>query len=69
MDESKTVAMQICSRLPKNEMDSESMIRTGYELARNMSWDIVVDNYLLRGLKSVCKAAQNDHVPDKLHVS
>ncbi|MHC4488172.1 MAG: hypothetical protein ACYS9C_11875 [Planctomycetota bacterium] len=58
--ESEKVAMQICSRLPKNQSEVESMIQTGYELAKNMSWDIAVKNYLLSNLQKV---------PDKLHVS
>jgi len=45
--QSEKVAMQICSRLPKNEAELESMIETGYDLAKNMSWDVVVRNYLL----------------------
>jgi len=48
---SEKVAMQICSRLPKNESEIESMIQTGYDLAKHMSWDIVVKNYLLATLK------------------
>ena len=51
--ESEKVAMQICSRLPKNETDIESMIKTGYELAKNMSWDIVVNDYLLSSLQKM----------------
>jgi len=58
--ESEKVAMQICSRLPKNQSEVESMIQTGYELAKNMSWDIAVKNYLLSNLQKV---------PDKLHIS
>lgn len=68
-NESEKVAMQICSRLPKNEADIESMIKTGYDLAGNMSWDIVVKNYLLRGLKSVCKESEDTKVSDELHIS
>ena len=48
---SEKVAMQICSRLAKNESEIESMIRTGYNLAKNMSWDIVMKNYLLSSLQ------------------
>ena len=48
---SEKVAMQICSRLPKDEPEIESMIQTGCELAKHMSWDIVVKNYLLVTLK------------------
>jgi len=58
--ESKKVAMQICSRLPKNRSEIESMIQNGYELARNMSWDVAVKNYLLSNLQQI---------PDKLHIS
>ena len=57
--ESAKVAMQICSRLPKNEADIESMIQTGYELAKNMSWDIVVKDYLLSSLQKM---------PDKIRI-
>ena len=49
--ESEKVAMQICSRLPKNEAEIESMIQSGYELAKNMSWDVAVENYLLSSLQ------------------
>lgn len=58
--ESEKVAMQICSRLPKNQSEIESMIQSGYELARNMSWDVAVKNYLLSNLQQI---------PDKLHIS
>ena len=51
--QSERVAMQICSRLPKNEAEMETMTRTGYELARNMSWDVVVRDYLLGSLEKI----------------
>ena len=57
--ESEKVAMQICSRLTKNEGEIEEMVRTGYQLAENMSWDVVVNNYLLRSLQ---KAPHNAHI-------
>jgi hypothetical protein len=34
------------------------MIQTGYELAKNMSWDVVVKNYLLSSLQ---KALHKQH--------
>ena len=43
--------MQICSRLTKDETEVEEMLQAGYELARNMSWDVVVENYLLKSLQ------------------
>jgi glycosyltransferase involved in cell wall biosynthesis len=45
------VAQKIIQHLPKSESEIDSMIRTGYELAKNMSWDVVVKNYLLSNLK------------------
>ncbi len=51
--ESKKVAMQIIQRLPKGKSEIESMIRTGYSLAKNMSWDVAVKNYLLPSLQKV----------------
>ncbi|MHC4725950.1 MAG: hypothetical protein ACYS17_01880 [Planctomycetota bacterium] len=68
-NESERVAMQICSRLPKNEAEIKSMVKTGYDLARNMSWDIVVKNYLLRGMQSACTAPEHANVSDELHIS
>jgi hypothetical protein len=50
---SEKVAMQICSRLAKSESETEDMIKTGYSLAKNMSWDEVVKNYLLPTLQNV----------------
>ena len=67
--ESEKVAMQICSRLPKNEGEVESMVQTGYELATKMSWDVVVKNYLLSSLQTVCAVPDNEKVSDELHIS
>ena len=49
--ESEKVAMQICSRLAKSESEMEGMLQTGYRLAKDMSWDMVVNNYLLNSLQ------------------
>ena len=56
--ESEKVAMQIIGRLAKNESEIENMIQTGYSLAKNMSWDVVVKNYLLPSLQ---KALHKEH--------
>lgn len=48
---SEEVAKEIIARLPRNESEIESMIQTGFQLARNMSWDVVVKNYLLVSLQ------------------
>ncbi len=50
---SEKVAQQIIQRLPKNESEIESMIQTGYELAKNMTWDVVMRKYLLNNLQKM----------------
>ena len=55
---SQKVALEICARLPKNEEDIVSMIDKGYELAKHMSWEAVVKNYVL---KSLHKAIRKKH--------
>jgi len=50
---SEKVAMQVCSRLPKSDAETEDMIKTGFALAKNMSWNEVVKNYLLPTLQKV----------------
>jgi hypothetical protein len=46
---SEKVAMEILARLPKNDEETVSMINSGFELAQQMSWDVVVKNYILKG--------------------
>jgi hypothetical protein len=50
ISESRRVAREIIQRLPKGESEIDSMMQTGYQLAKNMSWDAVVQNYLLNTL-------------------
>ncbi|MFC1676345.1 hypothetical protein ACFL3G_04700 [Planctomycetota bacterium] len=49
---SADIARQIIQSLPKNDAETEEMIRTGYDLAKQMSWDVVVENHLLKNLRS-----------------
>jgi glycogen synthase len=45
------IAKELIQRLPQSDTELESMIRTGYSLAKNMSWNMVVENYLLKSLQ------------------
>jgi glycosyltransferase involved in cell wall biosynthesis len=56
--QSQKVAKKIVSQLKNSQSDTESMIQTGYELAQNMSWEMVVKNYLFNSLQ---KALQKQH--------
>jgi len=55
---SEKVAKEVVARLPQNESEIESLIQTGYELAKNMSWDVAVENYLMVSLQ---KALDKQH--------
>ena len=47
---SEKIALEISSRLPKNDEDAVALLRSGYELARHMGWEAVVEKYVLTGL-------------------
>ncbi len=55
---SEKVALELCARLPKNDDEAASMLREGYDLAKHMSWEAVVENYVL---KSLHKAVNKKH--------
>lgn len=48
---SEEIALRICSQLPADDADMEKMLQTGYDLAKHMSWDVVVKDYLLKSLE------------------
>ncbi|MCK5000782.1 MAG: glycosyltransferase [Anaerohalosphaera sp.] len=53
---SEKVALEICARLPRNDVETLNMIRGGYDLAKHMSWDMVASKYVLKSLhKAILK--------------
>ena len=56
---SEKIAMEIFARLPKNDDETVEMINSGYDLAEHMSWDAVVENYIL---KSFARAVEKQKV-------
>ena len=48
---SENVAKEVIARLPQNESEIECLIQNGYELAKNMSWEVAVENYLMVSLQ------------------
>jgi hypothetical protein len=53
---SKQVARDLMDRLPRTPEQFEQFIERGYELAREMSWDVVARDYVLPGLNRADKA-------------
>ncbi|MHC5091888.1 MAG: glycosyltransferase family protein [Planctomycetota bacterium] len=55
---SEKIALEICARLPKNDAEFNRLLQSGYELARHMGWESVVEKYVL---KSLHKAVKKKH--------
>ncbi len=54
-EEADRVADEILKRLPADHKARDEMVRQGYELARQMSWEVVCGDYLLPVLEDVVK--------------
>lgn len=54
-EEADRVADEILKRLPADHAAREEMVGRGYELARQMSWEVVCGEYLLPALEEVTK--------------
>ncbi len=46
-EEAERVSAEVLDRLPRSRTDRERLIADGYALARQMSWEVVVGEYLL----------------------
>ena len=46
-EEAERVAAEILRRLPQKAEDRQALISGGYDLARQMSWEVVARDYLL----------------------
>jgi hypothetical protein len=55
---SEKVAKEVIARLPENQSEIERLIETGFEIAKNMSWEVAVSNYLMVSLQ---KALDKQH--------
>jgi hypothetical protein len=50
------VARELIERLPRSPAEFGRFIEQGYELARQMSWDVVAKDYVLPGIQRAAKA-------------
>ena len=51
VENSRDIAAKLLGRLPRKSRDVEDMIKEGYDIAACMSWEVVVKDYFLPGLK------------------
>jgi hypothetical protein len=56
------VADEILMLLPKSEAEIAAMIETGWRIAKNMSWDVVVSRYLWPALKKILSKQPAENV-------
>ncbi len=49
------VARQLLMRMPGDEDAMKSLLVSGYELARQMSWDVVAGQYLIPTIDALCR--------------
>ena len=49
----RTAAAEVLKRLPATAAEQAGMIRRGYELANQMSWEIVASDYVLPVLNEI----------------
>jgi len=59
---SSEVADEILMLLPKSQSEVASMVENGYSIAKNMSWDVVVSNYLLPSLEAVLEKEHSRNI-------
>ncbi|MCG9127095.1 hypothetical protein JT359_05770 [Candidatus Poribacteria bacterium] len=52
VENSRDIAAKLLGRLPRKNRDIEEMIQQGYDIASRMSWEVVVKDYFLPGLKN-----------------
>jgi len=49
------VAQEILRRLPDTPAKKNDLLRSGYELARRMSWEVVAQDYFLPAIERACR--------------
>ena len=59
---SQKLAHEIMQRLPKSPSEMERLVESGYELAKKMSWDLVVKDYLLPSLQKMIQRQPSESI-------
>ena len=57
-DLSKRLAIMICSRIAENDLEAEKLLKSGFALAADMSWETVVNKYVLKSISKAVNAAE-----------
>jgi len=63
--QSEKVAREIIRHLAKSKSEIENMLQTGHRIAKNMSWDVVVKNYLLPSLQKALHKHRSQRIYTK----
>ena len=49
------VAGTLLKRLPTNAAEAESLLESGYDLARRMSWDVIAERFVMPEINEICR--------------
>ena len=52
---SQKVARQLCDRLPENDGEMQALLSSGYDMAKHMSWNAIVKNYVMKSLHTALR--------------
>ena len=63
---SRQVAAQLMERLPADDAARERLLKSGYKLARKMSWDEVAKDYFLPALDRACRHGKERANPKRM---
>jgi glycogen synthase len=55
---SQKVARQLCERLPENDGEMQALLSSGYDMAKHMSWNAIVKNYVMKSLKTALRTKE-----------
>jgi len=58
----RQIAGHLLETIPKDDAQAEALLRTGYELASQMSWDVVAGRFVLPAIDAVCSKKADSQV-------
>jgi hypothetical protein len=54
------IAHRIIQALPTSEPSMQALMRNGYQLAHQMSWDVVAGRFVMPGIEAACRKHRSD---------
>jgi hypothetical protein len=58
----RQIAGYLLETMPKNDAQADTLLRTGYEIASQMSWDVVAGRFVLPAIDAICSKKAKSQV-------